>query len=254
LSASKIAAYVAAIDDAKESVRQFAQARANAISLTVDSDPRDIADQAGEAVMNFVDDTLLAHLRDATVAYLTQTGHAAPADASVQEEIDGRTADAGMKLVHDLEDWAARLNDSIDSMHEAGISLETLAVTIAPGGAFTKSFAAELFTILSDDGQGIVDEISAAIQDAYFVANVTPEESLTWVAVQDSRECDGEIETACAPRHGKQRTLAQWEELGLPKSPHLNCSVWNPNRRPCRCVLVRQGHGTPTAVIVPRKK
>lgn len=78
----------------------------------------------------------------------------------------------------------------------------------------------------------LVDMTRAAIR-LYRLERVRREGGkLTWIATLRNT-CD-----SCEKRHGKTKTLAQWERAGMPGDPVLLCCSFEPR---CQCTLVPAG-------------
>lgn len=76
--------------------------------------------------------------------------------------------------------------------------------------------------------QTLVQQVKAAIRLRQMArSQSTGATKFIWVTCQDSLVCD-----SCDPRHGKVKTMSQWEKQGLPGSGALVCS------KSCRCELV----------------
>lgn len=122
-----------------------------------------------------------------------------------------------------------------------------LAATLKRGAAgivadvhrATMNWAAESTAIVSDllgPGQAIVEgarDVARAMGDVRRGDPNTLE--MTWITMEDSAVCEGELDHACEPRHGMTLSWAEWQDLGVPADPRLICeAVYGAN---CRCVL-----------------
>lgn len=67
----------------------------------------------------------------------------------------------------------------------------------------------------------------------------TEEPLFSWETRQDDKVCDDAFENSCAPRHGEEHTLDEWDQLGQPQGENLICTMYAKGAYSnCRCVLL----------------
>ena len=55
----------------------------------------------------------------------------------------------------------------------------------------------------------------------------------------DNDVCDDDFDNSCAPRHGWNLSLDEWDQVGQPGDQNLICSMYaKGGGSNCRCVLV----------------
>lgn len=156
-----------------------------------------------------------------------------------------------------MKDAALQVGYRVNDMVAAGVdpagvtaalnSRDASRALMVPLAAATKRVAASFIQFIDRDVNDAA--VSAAVEppeerarDKVFgekiFAFIVDGRPFTWIAVMDGHTCEGEFAYACAPRHGKRKTLIEWRYHGLPGSPVLVCSMHAPRgASPCRCVL-----------------
>jgi hypothetical protein len=136
----------------------------------------------------------------------------------------------------------AQLQRAIDS----GVAVETLNATLASAATrdalligFEATARSAAATYFQDMERGIVD---AAVQATADGAPDDQPANFEWLAIDDGKTCDDQIENSCLPRHNAIMTLDEWDGLGRPGAAQLLCSLHaKAGKSFCRCVLAESG-------------
>lgn len=161
-------------------------------------------------------------------------------DADIQDALDVIDTD----LTDAADAWAHNLDTRLADFENSGLSPEVIAAAIA---TFEESMTAELADMLGSAAENAVNATASLVMDSFNIANGDINSERRWVTVttKKSPSCEGDMKTACAPRHGVVNTMAEWKKLGEPNAPNLNCVLWN-GEDVCRCVLVPAAYQTAT--------
>jgi hypothetical protein len=134
--------------------------------------------------------------------------------------------------------------DAIALLAKFGVELDLAALEDTAKAAFARAKAAARAGVLLDATamaalEGAVQRaLDSALRESLraiiggwresVIAGGEPPTRLRelWVAVMDTSTC-----TSCEDRHGEERTRAEWQLRGMPRSEALIC------RRKCRCEL-----------------
>jgi hypothetical protein len=170
---------------------------------------------------------------EVTISFMNAVGFTdAPDDALLAALVFEALLDAEFRMITEFDAWATSLARQFDDITGAGLdpTVEQAAV-----GLLETTATAQLATLLGTASVAVSNDVATAISQEFLVENAG-ERLLRWGTVEDKRRCVGDFNTACAARHGAVRTLAEWERVGLPNAPNLNCVRWN-GAPVCRCVL-----------------
>ncbi len=152
-------------------------------------------------------------------------------DGIEQSTIDDVHGDTEAKLALLIAASAERIKTMVDS----GVSDATIESTLASEAGRTALFSGAT-AAFSQAGAGLISESERLTSVAS--AQLNTEEKLRWDTVGDGRECEGDVENACAERDGLEKTMTEWEALGVPGSQNLLCSLYSRSGfSKCRCVL-----------------
>lgn len=125
-----------------------------------------------------------------------------------------------VKLEAAADAATSRLIDAIRS----GVTLDSAAIArldTSVQQAFDNALRAEIKTVVRDWRLERLSTVVAGMADGEAAL------PLMWVAIMDSNTCE-----SCEPRHGMERTMVEWQAIGLPGSPALVCA------NQCRCELL----------------
>lgn len=172
--------------------------------------------------------------------------------ATMQSALDRVLSAARDQLLARLDDL-----DSTVSRMLAATGQETVLASLA-SEATQEALLAPISAVLSAAAAGAVSavetDIAAESVAAFHEDSVDSGEGvplLEWQTREDDRVCEDVFENSCAPRHGRQLTVDEWQTFGEPGDPDAPtiCAIFakNPASSNCRCVLIPAGSAASTA-------
>lgn len=155
------------------------------------------------------------------------------------------TVDAAVTRV--LEEAITGLGEAVEAagrsvlrMQAAGVADSVIARALSADAGGT-AILAPVVAVLRSTGAGLVNAVEGAVltESAIVLTEQEPEEVLfAWQTREDDKVCEDVFENSCAPRHGQDLTLEEWEAFGLPQSENMICGMFaKGSTSNCRCVL-----------------
>jgi hypothetical protein len=237
---ARILAHVESLEYTKELARQIAEQLVDQYEVKeIIDDPQGFTDSILAALVLL----LLPHAKAVAAEAADYAGELALADisgkdlAAIVDESQAKfLAFAQPALQLETDRLAARVQD----MLAGGAALTTLTAVLA-SPATKEALLAPMIGLTRRLAASWIQFVERDVNDAAVLATERAQlmpVTLTWVAVMDRNTCDGEVEFACAPRHGMAATLAEWSAMGMPGSSVLICSMHSPRGgSACRCLL-----------------
>lgn len=201
------------------------------------------AETLAEELIDFLSETVGDEFGSAARLHAKSLGQRPMSKPDLIDLLDTRLAETELDLARDFRENYDRLRGRIASVEEHGAVDAVEFVLDGPAGdVLMEPFRKTARRHAMAGVAGAFDEARVATREARETAAGREERGIrwTWLTVGDSRVCDtGEIATSCHPRHGKVKTMDEWQVIGLPQAPNLMCSLRSPDGASfCRCDLV----------------